>query len=91
MMHASELCHRLEGCPSNHALLQYYQCSAAVLHYLDTHAFLDPDALKLVFHNFAFFLSLTDFCISLVGLYSPLQLVCFLTCTAGHVWYGCKA
>lgn len=65
--------------------------NAAALHYLDTHTFLDPDALELVFHNFAFFLSLTDFGVSLVSLGSPLQLVCFLTCTAGHVWYGCKA
>ena len=65
-------------------------CNAPVLHYLDTHTFLDPDSLELVLHNFAFFLSLIDFGVSFVSLCSPLQLVCFLTCTAGHVWYKCE-
>lgn len=68
----------------------YDHCSAAALHYLDTHTLLNPDAFELVLHNFAFLFSLTDFGVSLVSLCCPLRLVCFLTCIAAHVCHACQ-
>ena len=69
----------LEGI--HHSKTNY--CSAAALCYLNTHTLLDPDALELVLNDFAFLFSLTDFVVSLVSLCCPLQLVCFLSCSAG--------
>ena len=71
MVHASERCHQLEGYASMHRS-SIAHCNAAVLQYLDTHTFLDPDALELVLHNFAFFFSVIDFGVSLASLCSPL-------------------